>query len=43
MVIAVGESMTLLGEKSWYWSNDVAIPFKGISAKLLDKDKHRMN
>ncbi|CAK9061471.1 unnamed protein product [Durusdinium trenchii] len=29
VVIAVGESMTLLGEKSWYWSNDVAIPFKG--------------
>ena len=29
VVIAVGESMTLLGEKSWYCSNDMVVPFKG--------------
>eukprot|EP00435_Cladocopium_sp_Y103_P006771 s617_g2.t1 len=29
VIIAVGESMTLLGEKSWYCSNDMVVPFKG--------------
>ena len=31
MVIAVGQAMSLVGEKSWYWSGELStvIPFKG--------------
>lgn len=35
VVLAVGESMTLLGEKSWYCSNDLVIPFKGRLGSTL--------
>ena len=35
VILAVGESMTLLGEKSWYCSNDLVIPFKGGSISSL--------